>query len=190
YEAGAKDFRRTLTTIVRHHYEERRRRVLSALDKELVVEKEGLSTARGEAIRRLEEFVARYSGPNADPSATPDAMFRLASLYEVRWRADFDAYLTASLEPAISLYRRIIAEYPDYEEIAAVHYYLGHSLTDAARLDEGQQAWRALVCANKFKVLPDPDDTGKVLLQPLPQDHDDEYWNEWYNKNPLPLDQT
>src|SRR5690606_23534352 len=85
---------------------------------------------------------------------------------------------------------RIIQEYPDYEEIAAVHYYLGHSLTDAARLEEGQQAWRALVCANKYKVLPDPGDSGKILLQPLPQDHDEEYWNEWYNKNPLPLDQA
>src|SRR5688572_22044745 len=51
YTVGAKDFRRTLTTIVRHHYEERRRRVLSALDKELSIEKEGLGTARGEAIR-------------------------------------------------------------------------------------------------------------------------------------------
>ncbi|HWO14714.1 MAG TPA: hypothetical protein VNN80_34665, partial [Polyangiaceae bacterium] len=69
YTTGAKDFRRTLTTIVRHHYEERRRRVLSALDKELSIEKEGLGNARGEAIRRLEEFVATYSGKNADPSA-------------------------------------------------------------------------------------------------------------------------
>lgn len=190
YSAGAKDFRRTLTTIVRHHYEERRRRVLSALDKELSVEKESLGTARGEAIRRLEEFVAQYSGTNADPSATPDGMFRLASLYEERARANFDSDLTTGLEPAIALYRRIIEQYPQYEEIAAVHYYLGHALTDASRLDEGQQAWRSLVCANKYKVLPDPDDAGKIQLQPLPQDHDDEFWNEWYNKNPLPLDKA
>ncbi len=190
YTAGAKDFRRTLTTIVRHHYEERRRRVLSALDKELSIEKESLGTARGEAIRRLEEFVATYSGKNADPEATPDAMFRLASLYEERARDDFDADLTTGLEPAIALYRRIIAEYPTYEEVAAVHYYLGHAMTDASRLDEGQQAWRALVCANRYKVLPDPNDAGKISLQPLPQDHDEEFWNEWYNRNPVPLDQA
>src|SRR5690606_23625286 len=98
YTVGARDFRRTLNTIVRHHYEERRRRVLSALDKELSIEKEGLGTARGEAIRRLEEFVATYSGTNADPEATPDAMFRLASLYEERARDDFDADLTTGLE--------------------------------------------------------------------------------------------
>ncbi len=30
------------------------------------------------------------------------------------------------LEPAIALYRRLIREYPRYEEVAAVHYYLGH----------------------------------------------------------------
>lgn len=190
YEAGARDFRRTLTTIVRHHYEERRRRVLSSLDKEISVEKEGLDTARGEAIARLEEFVARYSGPNADPVATPDGMFRLASLYEERSRANYDADLTTGLEPAIALYRRIISEYPDYEEVAAVHYYLGHALTDAARLEEGQQAWRALVCSNRYKVAADPNDTGKIEVQPLPQDHDNKFWEEWYNKNPLPLDQT
>lgn len=32
YERGAKEFRRTLTQIVRYHYEDRRRRVLAALD--------------------------------------------------------------------------------------------------------------------------------------------------------------
>ncbi len=190
YEKGTKDFRRNLTMIVRHHYEERRKRVLTALDRSLAVEKRGLDASRDEAITRLEEFVARYSGSNADPSATPDAMFRLGALYEEKARAKTDADLAIGLEPAIAMYRRIIKEFPKYEEIAAVHYYLGHSFTDAGRIDEGQQAWRTLVCGSRYSVQDDPNDAGKILLQPMPQDHDDKFWNDWYNKNPVPLDQA
>lgn len=190
YERGTKNFRRNLTMIVRHHYEERRKRVLSALDRELSVEKRGLEESRDEAISRLEEFVARYSGANADPRATPDAMFRLGALYEEKARARTDADLALGLEPAIGVYRRIIREFPKYEETAAVHYYLGHSFTDAGRIEEGQQAWRTLVCASRYSVQDDPKDAGKILLQPMPQDHDDKFWNDWYNKNPVPLDQA
>lgn len=189
YVTGARAFRGTLTTIVRHHYEERRRRVLSTLDREIGIERKELSDARTEAIRRLEEFIARYSGPNSDPQATPDAMFRLAALYEERARDDFDADLTLALKPAIDLYQSIVEQYPGYQEIAAVHYYLGHSLTDAARLEEGQQAWRSLVCANRYQVRRDPKREDALLLQSLPQDHDGKFWNEWFNKNPVPLDQ-
>ena len=190
YEAGSKDFRRNLTMIVRHHYEQRRQRVLTSLDREITEEKHGLDDARQEAIARLERFVERYSGANADPRSTPDAMFRLGALYEERARANADADLSTALDPAIAMYRRLIKEFPRYEEIAAVHYYLGHAYTDAARIEEGQQAWRSLVCNNRYTVKDDPKDAGKIALDPLPQDHDDKFWQDWYNKNPVPLDQT
>ena len=190
YESGSKDFRRNLTMIVRHHYEQRRQRVLTALDREITEEKHGLDEARQEAIARLERFVEHYSGENADPRSSPDAMFRLGALYEERARSDNDADLTTALEPAISMYRRLIKEFPRYEEIAAVHYYLGHAYTDAARIEEGQQAWRSLVCANRYTVKDDPNDAGKIALDPLSQDHDDKIRQDWYNKNPVPLDQA
>ena len=138
YEAGANDYRGTLTMIVRHHYEERRRRVLAALDAEIGIERKRLDEARDEAIRRLEVFVAIYSGDNAHPLATPDAMYRLAALYEERTRADYDAELSDGLKKPISLYREIIELYPNYEEISGVYYYLGHAYTDSGRFDEGQ----------------------------------------------------
>jgi len=190
YQNDAKDYRGTLTMIVRHHYEEKRRRVLSALDREIGVEQKGLTEARDEAIRRLENFVSLYSGPNADPSATPDAMYRLAALYEERSRADFEGDLSKTLVPAISLYRRIIREFPKYEEIAGVYYFLGHAMTDSSRLAEGQQAWRALVCNNLYSVKDDPTDSTKIQLQKLPQDHDEKFWTDWYNRHPVPLDQS
>ncbi len=189
FTEGAKSFQKSLTMVVRHHYEERRRRILAALDREITAEKKSLTEAREEAIRRLEAFVQRYSGDNADGTATPDAMFRLAALYEERARSDFEGDLAPQLEPAVALYRRIIREYPKYEELAAVHYYLGHSLTDSGRIEEGQQAWRALVCRNRYQVRDDPSDAKRVQLTPIEQDHDNRFWDSWYTKNPLPVDQ-
>jgi outer membrane protein assembly factor BamD (BamD/ComL family) len=190
YQAAAKDYRSTLTMIVRHHYDEKRRRVLSALDHEIDVEQKGLADARDEAIRRLEKFVETYSGANANVEATPDAMYRLAALYEERARADFEGDLSKTLKPAIDLYRRIIREYPKYEEISGVYYFLGHAYTDSSRLPEGQQAWRALVCNNQYSVTDDPTDSDKIAVQPLPQNHDEKFWNDWYNRHPVPLDQV
>ncbi len=187
YRASAKDFQDRLTTVVRHHYEERRRRVLTAIDRELTFEKTTLAEAREMAIRRLEAFVAHYSGENAHPQATPDAMLRLAALYEERARADLDADLLEALRPAIALYRNLVIQFPEYEETAAVLYYLGHALLDSGRIDEAQQSWRSLVCSNHYHITPGAEDT--VTVQPLPQDHDDKFWNEWYAKNPLPIDQ-
>lgn len=190
FSEGAKHFQKSLTMVVRHHYEERRRRILAALDREITAEKKSLTEAREEAIRRLEAFVQRYGGENADPTATPDAMFRLAALYEERARTDFEGDIAPQLEPAINLYRRIIREYPKYEELAAVHYYLGHALTDSARIEEGQQAWRALVCQNRYQVRDSSSDAKRLQLQPLEQDHESRFWDIWYNKNPLPVDQA
>jgi len=189
YEKDSKEYRRALTMIVRHHYESRRKQVLATLDRDIQVEKYGLENARNEAISRLEDFVARYSGSNSDPKATPDAMFRLAALYEERAREKSDTDIATGLEPAIALYRRLIKEYPHYEEIAAVHYYLGHVLTDSGRIEEGQQAWRVLVCQNHFGIVDDPNDAGRLLVQAEPQDHDQKFWDEWGNRHPLPLDQ-
>ena len=189
YEKDSKEYRRLLTMIVRHHYENRRKRVLSSLDREIQVEKYGLENAREEAIRRLEDFVARYSGPNSDPQATPDAMFRLGALYEERAREKTEGDIALGLEPAIALHRRLINEYPKYNEIAAVHYYLGHTLTDSGRIDEGQQAWHVLVCRNRYKIADDPKDASKLLVESLPQDHDPKFWDEWSNRHPIPLDQ-
>ncbi len=189
FEAGAKEYESNLTSIVKHHYEERRRRVVSGLDKRIKLEDEQVRLSRDEAIRSLEEFVAKYQGLNAHPEATPDAMYRLAALYEEKGRADFDVDLQQALQPAMRLYRKIIAEFPKYKEAAGVHYYLGHAYTDTGELAQAQQAWRSLVCANRFSVESDPVEAKGILLQPLSQDHDEGFWAEWYNTHPVPLDQ-
>jgi tetratricopeptide (TPR) repeat protein len=199
YSEDARNYRSTLTRIIKHHYEEKRRRILAALDREIATETAGLKAAREEAIKRLEAFVAKYSGPNAHPESTPDAMFRLAALYEEREREASDEIEVApgeappypDLDQAIALYKRIIVEFPKYRELAGVFYYLGHAYNDVGRIEEAQQVWRSLVCRNHFEypVPPDPEDPKKDSIARLPQDHPADWWLGWMSRHPMPLDE-
>ncbi len=198
YASDAKEYRGTLTRIIKHHYEEKRRRILTVLDREIATEVKGLKAARDEAIKRLEAFVAKYSKPNDHPENTPDAMFRLAALYEEKAR---EVVQEVSMRPgeippepdlgrAIALYKTIIRTYPDYRELAGVYYYLGHALSDEGRLEESMQVWRSLVCHNHFRypVPPDPEDATKDSIAALPQDHEKEWWWDWSSRHGEPQD--
>jgi hypothetical protein len=192
YAHGAKEYKDAITAIVTLHYEQRKRAILGGLDREIGIEKDELKRARDAAIQRLEEFVAKYTGANAQPQATPDAMYRLAALYEERARADEDpnSDLAVTLKPAIALYKRTIREFPSYSEIAGIYYFLGHALTDARRIDEGQQVWRSLVCKNHYKypVATEAKDADVDKIVPMPQDHDEAFWKAWRNRYSRPED--
>ena len=159
YERGARDYKDTITTLVTLHYEQKKKAILGGLDHEISIEKDELKKARENAIKQLEVFVDRYSGPNAQPEATPDAMYRLAALYEERARGDEDpnSDFAVTLRPAVALYKRVIREFPKYNELAGIYYFLGHALNDSRRVDEAQQVWRSLVCHNHYKYPPPPD---------------------------------
>ena len=152
YERGARDYKDTITTLVTLHYEEKKKAILGGLDHEIGIEKDELKKARENAIKQLEVFVDRYSGANAQPEATPDAMYRLAALYEERARGDEDPNtdFAITLKPAVALYKRVIREFPKYGELAGIYYFLGHALNDSRRVDEAQQVWRSLVCHNHY----------------------------------------
>jgi tetratricopeptide (TPR) repeat protein len=190
YDKGARDYKEAITNIITLHYEEKKRSILGGLDREIGIEKDELKRARETAIKRLEDFVAKYSGANAQPEATPDAMYRLAALYEERGRSDDDpnADPAVTLKPAIALYKRVIREFPNYRELAGIYYFLGHALNDARRTDEAQQVWRSLVCHNHYKypVASDPKDQDIDQITPLPQDHDQAYWKTWRSKYARP----
>ena len=187
YEKGAREYRDTVTTIVQLHYEAKKKEILSGLDREIATEKGELRKARETAIVRLEEFIQKYSGPNAQPEATPDAMYRLAALYEERARAD-DATddITIGLKPAIALYKRVINEFPKYRELAGIYYFLGHAYNDSNRVEESEQVWRSLVCHNHFAypTPPDPKNADADSIVQLPQDHDEAYWSAWRHNHP------
>ncbi|MCL2824126.1 MAG: hypothetical protein FWD57_09055, partial [Polyangiaceae bacterium] len=189
YQREARNYRDTITTVVRQHYELRRRRTISALDEQISTERTALDQARADAITKLEGFIAKYAGAKADKEATPDAMFRLAALYEERSRTKSTMEInTDDLKPSIALYKNIIRYFPDYREIAAVYYYLGHALYDSDRLDEAQQVWRASVCSNHF-LYPapiNPKDPTRDIVADVMQDHTADYWIGWRHRFPTP----
>lgn len=186
YERGAKDYKDTITTLVTLHYEQKKKSILGGLDNEIGIEKDELKKARENAIKRLQDFVDIYSGPNAQPEATPDAMYRLAALYEERARSDDDpnADLAVGLKPAVALYKRVIRDFPSYKELAGIYYFLGHALNDSRRVDEAMQVWRSLVCHNQYKypTPPDPKNPDADTVGAMPQDHDDAFWKAWRAK--------
>ncbi|MEM1032646.1 MAG: hypothetical protein AAGN82_20035 [Myxococcota bacterium] len=196
YEEDARDYRRSLNRVIRHHYQEKRRRILSSLDREIDIETKGLKEARVTAIEELERFITKYSGEAADPEATPDAMFRLAALYEEREREKiFEAEMDPNsapplpnLDEAIALYRRIMTEYPRYRELAAVYYYLGHAHNDMAQLEESQYVWRSLVCHNRYPSPLAQEDSRRPDPRRMAQDHDREFWLGWFGRHPKPMD--
>jgi tetratricopeptide (TPR) repeat protein len=190
YQRGARDYKDSITTIVTLHYEQKKQSILGSLDREVAIEKEELKKARDAAIKRLEDFVARYSGTNAQPEATPDAMYRLAALYEERARTDDDpnSDLAVTLKPAVALYKRVIHDFPTYHQLAGIYYFLGHALNDGRRTGEAQQVWRSLVCHNHYAypVATEAKDPDIDTIAPLPQDHDENFWKAWRARYPTP----
>jgi len=187
YEKGARDYKDTITAIVTLHYEQKKKQILSGLDKEIKVESEELEKARDLAIKRLEEFIAKYSGENAHPEATPDAMYRLAALYEEKARnKELEIPLDKStyMNDAINLYRRVLTEFPKYKELAGIYYFLGHAYTAQGKKDEGQAVWRALVCQKSASIggyaYPLGYDPKNVDVdKPLKQNNKADYWSKW-----------
>jgi tetratricopeptide (TPR) repeat protein len=182
FERGAKDYRDTVNSLIRLHYELKKREVLADLDNEIGIEKAELKKARQVAIERLETFVRDYSGTRSHPKATPDAMYRLAALYEERARSeDTVEPIEIGIKPAIDLYKRIITEFPKYPELSGVYYFLGHAYNDSGRIEEGQQVWRSMVCHNKFPypTPPDPKKPEHDTVASIPQDHDEAFWSAW-----------
>jgi hypothetical protein len=173
-------FRDTISDIVKVHYHDKRRAATFGLERELVAERAALAEARAQAIASLENFVKRYADDPADDDSTPLAMMRLAALHEERARTS-DADLDKALAPAVALYKQIIHDYPKFSQLAGAYYYLGHALSDSARMDEAQQVWRSLVCHNVYAYPTKADAThpDRDVILPVRGDHSEDEWIAW-----------
>ena len=172
YRELSRDYAFALDAIARREYDRRRDRLIGDLDRQRTAEDELLGEARNRAIEEFEHFLERY--PN-DPGYTPDAMFRLAELY---YEDSFLDYLDRSdhfvaleqrraageevvppPEPSkdfsrsISLFRRLLSEYPHFGHRDGALYLLGYCLNEMGRLEEALAAWLHLVCSNRFDHL-------------------------------------
>ena len=118
-------------------------------------------------------------------------MFRLAALYEERARADADADLSQALrarDGALPAHRRDISRAT--RSWPRVAYYLGHAYTDAAAWRRASKRGALSVCINRYPLASDATDAvqsrGRCRCRRITTKR---FWTDWYNRNPIPLDQ-
>lgn len=158
FRERAREFAEAVGLIVQNQYEGQVRNLRSGYERlygKADLEEKHL---REEAISAHEKFIADH------PSSiyTPRRMFRLAELYfedsEEAFLAEIDRYAELEVlfdqgkvdflpEPplkdyrkSIALYKRVIADFPKYEDLGAVYYMLGYSYSDESgkHLDPGR----------------------------------------------------
>jgi hypothetical protein len=92
YEGGARDYRDTLTAILRASYATKKKAILGGLDEKLAAAESDERRARETAIARYEAFLATWHG-SAATAEVVDATLRLAALYDAAGRHDDAARL-------------------------------------------------------------------------------------------------
>jgi TolA-binding protein len=147
YSDRMREFQSDARTILDRHEQEEREKIQSSYGNAIKRAEESESALRRVAIARIEAFLTKYG----DSEHTPDMLFRLADLYfeeaeltfagqneeYARLEAQLDQNPTMALpEPPakdytrpINLYRRLVAEYPDYENLADTYYMLAWCLS-------------------------------------------------------------
>lgn len=170
FQKAADSYRTTVNSIVKRTFEGRRVVVQKKYDAKIKTEEVEERTRRIAAITLFEDFLRRY--PN-DRKWTPDVIFRLAELYFEKSKDEFllasDAYMVElkkfdrkeidkapdppkhDYTQTVTLYRRLLREFPTYRQIEGAYYLLGFCLSEMDRREEGNQSYLALVCANDFK---------------------------------------
>ncbi len=159
FEEASKDYRGTITHIVQSEYAEKRRELMGKYQGQLDLEEKEEKSRRVSAIALFEDFLARYAN---DARWTPDVMFRLAELY---FEKSNDEYLSATAaggsatpdyQKTIDVYKQLIARFPNYRLVDGAYYLLGWCLGEMNQEGESLQAFRSLVCSNKYNALDPP----------------------------------
>jgi hypothetical protein len=193
YKTGASGYAKAVGQIIKQRYEQKRKARLSSLQDNIDKDAVELRKARMDTMERLKAFLAKYPD---QAEHTPNAMFRLAALYEENavendvdpGDPNYTEKLRAAYGPAEDLYRDIIKKFPTYSQRPAVQFFLGALLSDTGRGPESQYVWRALVCSNHYQYpAPPPTNPAEQKAQekwkdgipPMPQDHDGPFWDKW-----------
>ncbi|HET6284508.1 MAG TPA: tetratricopeptide repeat protein [Polyangia bacterium] len=165
------EYRGTARMVLKRAYADRVKDINGKYDPQIAQNEREAKERRRDAIAMFEAFLQKY--PN-DKRWTPDAMFRLAELYYEKSAEDFldadEAYKKAIDSPnppttppprvdytaTITLYKRLLTEFPNYRLLDAAYYLLGFCLGEMGQDAQARQALLALVCVNKFKPLDPP----------------------------------
>ena len=171
YAEEVRGFRKAATSIIQRTYVEKIKGIHDKYEPQISLNEKEEKQRRMDAIAVLEGFLRKYP---TDKKWTPDVMFRLAELY---YEKSSDEFLTAQenyqkaldspnppagqppkadYSQTVSLYRRLLVEFPNYRLLDATYYLLGFCLGEMGQDAEARQALLALVCANQYRPLDPP----------------------------------
>ena len=168
---AVQEFRSTARLIIKRTYAERQKILNDKYEPQIEANEKEAKDRRRDAIAMFEAFLQKY--PN-DKRWTPDAMFRLAELYYEKSAEDFleadETYKKAldgpnppttpspkvDYTPTITIYKRLLTEFPNYRFLDATYYLLGFCLGEMGEEPQARQALLALACANQYKPLDPP----------------------------------
>ncbi|HEX8435598.1 tetratricopeptide repeat protein [Archangium sp.] len=162
YEEESREYKRSVQRLIEKKYQERRERLSGSYEKALSTLEEQERQERQEAIARFEEFLRRYP---EEPRYSPDVMFRLAELYYER---SSDTHLVAmrgfeeklrtlpesaeppaepqpDFNPSITLYRKLLASFPEYRLNDGAYYLLGYCLEKQNAFEESRATYQQLI---------------------------------------------
>jgi tetratricopeptide (TPR) repeat protein len=164
YQKEIVDYRREVNVIVQNEYGRRRAEIEAVYDKEIkgleILERE----RRDEAIAAFEEFLRKYP---RNAVFTPDVIYRLAELYFEKANDDYlladeryeqrrelyelgriaDPPLTPdrNYDKTVSLFQRLITDFPDYRYLDGAYYLLGYCLVSTSKDREARNAFEDLI---------------------------------------------
>ena len=171
FSEAVQEFRGTAHLIIKRAYAEKQKILNDKYEPQIEANEKEAKSRRLDAITLFEAFLQKY--PN-DKRWTPDAMFRLAELYYEKSAEDFleadEAYKKAldsanppttpspkvDYTPTITIYKRLLTEFPNYRFLDATYYLLGFCLGEMGEEAQARQALLALTCSNQYKPLDPP----------------------------------
>ena len=171
FQEAVRGYRNATNVVIRRAYYDKIRAIKTKYEPLIALSEREERDRRLDAIAMFEAFLMKYP---SDARWTPDAMFRLAELYYEKSSDEFlaaqEAFQLAldsptpptgepprpDYEKTISLYRRMLTEFPNYRLLDAAYYLLGFCLSEMNRLAEARQVLLALTCANEYRPLDPP----------------------------------
>jgi cellulose synthase operon protein C len=181
YQEAVRGYRSAANVVIRRAYYEKLKSIRGKYEPQIGANEKEERARRLDAIAMFEAFLRKYP---SDARWSPDAMFRLAELYYEKSSDEFlmaqEAYQKALDSPnpptteapraeysnTVSLYRRMLVDFPKYRLLDAAYYLLGFCLGEMGQEAEGRQALLALTCSNKYNALDPPEHADPA---PLPE---------------------
>ncbi|MFW5966378.1 MAG: tetratricopeptide repeat protein [Persicimonas sp.] len=164
FSSEVRDYEKTIDGIIESEYDQRASQINRRYDRNIENLEARERDQRAETIEAFEEYLDRY--PDSE-GYTPDALFRLAELhfekandeymradeayqdklerYEAGKRADAPEVPERDYSKTISLFERLIEDWPDYEQADGAYYLLAYSKIEMGDDKEGTQLLADLV---------------------------------------------